>query len=888
MDKAYEPQHDLKWQKRWEEAGLFSPEESRKRHKNPTGKSFTIMMPPPNVTGVLHQGHALGSALQDALIRWHRMCGDDSLFVPGTDHASIAVQMQVVKHLATKGINHRELGREKFLEACWEWIREYQPRIYQQLKSMGLSCDWSRVAFTLDPKLNKGVNEAFVRLHKKGLIYRAEKLVNWSPKGQTVLSDLEVIYKEQEGSLWHFKYPMADNPKEFMVVATTRPETMLGDTAVAVHPDDPRYKKFIGRKIKLPIVNREIPVISDTFVEKDFGSGVVKITPAHDFNDFDTGSRHKLPMINVFTPTANIVDGLPGEGAKLAGLDRFEARDRVVEIFKSLGLLEKIDKHVNRIGTSERWGDVVEPYLSFQWFLKLQGAAKRAAASAQSGELEIVPREFHNQFLRWMDDLHDWCISRQLWWGQQIPAYHCVKCSNIDVLSEKPNACSKCGSKDLKQDSDVLDTWFSSGLWPMSTLGWPDKSSADYKKYFPTNVLETGFDIIFFWVARMVMMSLELEDQLPFNKVYLHPMVRDEQGRKMSKTIGNVIDPLMISRELGADTLRLTLNALCVQGRDLRLSRERLESYRNFINKVWNATRFVLMNEDGNTDGSWKTRPKPKHLHDQWILNRLDAASRSIAQSWSGYRMQEAAETLYHFFWDDYCDWYLEASKSTRADSGLVLKHVLGEALKLLHPLCPHVSEELYHELPGVKDDEFLMCATFPEGSAFPDPKVDSDFTLLKNFVTGIRNLKAESKVAPGKKIRVWVRDADPRSMAVLKNSREVIMSLARLEDMVLDGQEPAGPATKVVVPGVELSSNLEIFVPMSELKDLDEELKRVEKELLETQKLFEVQQKKLSNESFVGRAPPEVIDKERAKLAEYKDRLARTEQLLKELRNAN
>jgi valyl-tRNA synthetase len=888
MDKAYEPQHDIKWQKRWEDAGLFSPESVRKRHPHPTGRTFTVMMPPPNVTGVLHQGHALGSALQDALTRWHRMCGDEALFMPGTDHASIAVQMQVVKHLASKGINYRELGREKFLEACWQWIHEYQPRIYAQLKSMGLSCDWSRVAFTMDPELNKGVTEAFVRLHKKGLIYRAEKLVNWSPKGQTVLSDLEVIYKEQEGSLWHFRYPMADNPKEFLVVATTRPETMLGDTAVAVHPDDPRYKKYIGRKILLPIVNREIPVIADDFVEKEFGSGVVKITPAHDFNDFETGARHKLPMINVFTPTAHIISGLPGEGGKLAGLDRFEARERVIELFKNLGLLEKIDKHVNRVGTSERWEEIVEPYLSYQWFLKLQGASQRAAASATSGELEIVPREFHNQFLRWMEDLHDWCISRQLWWGHQIPAYHCERCSHIEVVAEKPAKCAKCGSTQLKQDSDVLDTWFSSGLWPMTTLGWPNKNDPDYKKFFPTQVLETGFDIIFFWVARMVMMSLELEDQLPFTKVYLHPMVRDEQGRKMSKTIGNVIDPLVISRELGADTLRLTLNALCVQGRDLRLSRERLESYRNFINKVWNATRFVLMNEENSQDASWKKRPAPKHLHDQWILNRLDATARSVAQSWSGYRMQEAAETLYHFFWDDYCDWYLESSKSTRAESGPVLKHVLGEALKLIHPLCPHASEELYHQLPGVAEDEFLMCAPFPDGKSFPDPKVEAEFTFLKNFVTGIRNLKAESKVAPGKKIRIWVQDADPLSMAVLKKSVNVISSLAKLEELHLTGSEPTGPVTKVVVPGVELSKNLEIYVPLNELKDLSEELKRVEKELSETQKLFDNQQKKLSNESFVGRAPAEVIDKEKAKLAEYRDRLSRTAQLLKELRDAH
>ncbi len=888
MDKAYEPKHDIKWQERWDREKLASPEKARARHPAPTSKTFTIMMPPPNVTGVLHQGHALGGALQDALIRWHRMQGNDALFLPGTDHASIAVQMQVVKHLESKGINYRDLGREKFLEACWDWIRDYQPRIYQQLKSMGLSCDWDRVRFTMDPELNVGVSTAFVRLYEKGLIYRAEKLVNWSPKGQTVLSDLEVIYKEQEGSLWHFRYPMADNGKEFLVVATTRPETMLGDTAVAVHPDDERYKKYIGRKVRLPIVNREIPVIADTYVEKDFGSGVVKITPAHDFNDFEVGNRHQLPRINVFTPTAHIVDGLPAEAAALGGLDRFQAREKVVEAFKSKGLLEKIEKHNNRVGTSERWGEVVEPYLSYQWFLKLQGAAQRAADHAVSGELEIVPREFHNQFLRWMEDLHDWCISRQLWWGHQIPAYHCQGCGNIEVKVVAPKKCAKCSSEKIAQDKDVLDTWFSSGLWPMSTLGWPNKEASDYKKFFPTQVLETGFDIIFFWVARMVMMSLELEDQLPFQKVYLHPMVRDEDGQKMSKTKGNVIDPLDISRELGADTLRLTLNALCVQGRDLRLSRERLESYRNFINKVWNATRFVLMNESAANAGDWRKRPTPKHLHDQWILGRLDATARSVAVSWSEYRMQEAAELLYHFFWSDFCDWYLEASKSTRADSDLVLKHVLAESLKLLHPLCPHVTEELYHELPGVQESEFLMCQKFPEGSAFPDPRVDAEFTFLKNFVTGIRNLKAESKVPPTKKIRVWIRDADEKTVSVLRKSMAVITSLAKLEDLQFEGAAPTGPVTQVVVPAVEVAQNISIEVPLSELKDLKEEYRRVEKEALEAEKLFEVQKKKLSNESFVARAPAEVIEKERQKLAEYQDRLSRTQQLLKELKNAH
>jgi valyl-tRNA synthetase len=888
MEKAFEATTcDPKWQKFWEERGLFRPEEVSKRHAKPTGKPYTIVMPPPNVTGVLHQGHALMLALEDTLTRWRRMCGDDALYLPGTDHASIAVQMQVVKHLESKGVNYREIGREAFLKECWKWIEEYQPRIYAQIRLMGTSCDWSRVKFTMDPVLNRAVTKAFVELHKKGLIYRAERLVNWSPKGQTVLSDLEVLMEERDGSLWHLRYPVVGT-NEFLVVATTRPETMLGDTGVAVHPDDERYRKFIGKKVRLPFTDREIPIVGDTFVDKDFGSGVVKVTPAHDFTDFEVGQRNKLPMINVFTPDAKIVAGLPGEAASFAGLDRFKAREKIVALLEERGLLEKIEKYKVRLGVSERHKDVVEPFLSYQWYVKMDTMAARAAKSVLSGEIEIVPGEFKNQFLRWMENIRDWCISRQLWWGQQIPAYHCQKCSHIEVAETAPAVCPKCGGP-VEQDKDVLDTWFSSGLWPFSTLGWPDVNAADFKKFYPNQVMETGFDILFFWVARMITMGQELTGKSPFTKVYLHPMVRDEHGQKMSKTKGNTKDPLDIVQLHGTDTLRFTLNALCVQGRDLRLSEERIESYRHFINKVWNASRFVLAESASQVDlgassgADWRPRPRPVHLHDRWILSRLDATARDVAKAWSEFRMQEAAETIYHFVWSDYCDWYIECAKATRAESRPVLLHVLSEILKLLHPLCPHVTEEIWHALPGVKADDTILFETFPAGDAFPDSDALAEFKFLQDAVVALRNLRAEAKVPPSKKIPVSISGvaAASNTARVLKGCETMIAQLARAE---FSASAPSGATTKVVVSALEAGTSVEFVLPLGELVDLGEERARLQKEIEGLTKIVASQESKLSNESFVARAPAEVIDKERLKLSEARDKIARMKATLESL----
>ena len=885
MDKAYEPQiHDQKWQSFWEKQGLFKPESDIKRHKRPSGKAYSIVMPPPNVTGVLHQGHALMLSLEDTLTRWRRMCGDETLYLPGTDHASIAVQMLVAKHFESKGADYRALGREGFVDECWKWIQEYQPRIYGQIRKMGTSCDWSRVKFTMDPELNKSVTAAFVELHKKGLIYRAERLVNWSPKGQTGLSDLEVIVEEREGSLWHMKYPLVGHPGQFLIVATTRPETMLGDSAVAVHPDDERYQKFIGSKVLLPFVNREIPVIGDTFVDREFGSGVVKITPAHDHNDFEVGKRHKLPMINILTKDAKIVSGLTGEAAAFAGLDRFVAREKMIEGLQAKGLLEKVDKHKLRLGLSERWKDVVEPYLSTQWYLKMDGMAEKAVKAVNSGETEFVPNEFRNQFMRWMENIHDWCISRQLWWGQRIPAWHCGDCNHVEVAASAVSACVKCGSQKVEQDPDVLDTWFSSGLWPFSTLGWPNQT-VDLKKFYPNTVMETGFDILFFWVARMMMMGLEFTGKSPFAKVYMHPLVRDENGEKMSKTKGNVIDPLEIINDYGADTLRFTLNALCVQGRDMRLSEERLLSYRAFINKVWNATRFALMNEGDAPE--WRARPKGNHLHDRWILTRLDATARDLNRAWSEFRMQEAAEILYHFVWNDYCDWYLEAAKCTRQDSQPVVLHVLGEMLKMLHPVCPHATEELWHALPGVQENETLSLEVFPEGMAFPDTDAIAEMRFLQDVIRSVRNLRAEAKVLPSKKIRASTGALQNASRTVLTQNSLVLQALAKFETLDIGAHASGAPegSTKVVVAACEAGSNVEIYVPITELVDIAEEKARLQKEVESLQKIVASQEGKLSNETFVGRAPPEVVDKERLKLTEARDKLTRTQEALAKLK---
>ncbi|MEZ4814473.1 MAG: valine--tRNA ligase [Bdellovibrionota bacterium] len=875
MEKAYTPEiHDAKWQKFWDTKEIEKPEVSHAAHPEPSPESFVVMMPPPNVTGVLHQGHALMLTLEDTLVRWERMRGKKTLYLPGTDHASIAVQMQVVKHLASQGIEYKSLGREKFLEECWKWIEEYRPRIYGQVKAMGVSCDWSRVKFTMDEDLNKAVKRAFVDFYKKGHVYRAQKLINWCPKSLTVLSDLEVIFEEREGKLWHIKYPLVENPSEGLVVATTRPETLLGDVAVAVHPDDERYKKWIGKKLLLPFTKREIPIIADSFVEKDFGSGVVKITPAHDFTDFDVGTRHKLELINIFTPDAKIVKGLPQEAAQFADMDRFVARKKIVQLLQDSGHLVKEEAYKTRIGISERGGVPVEPYLSYQWFCKMDSMAQAVSNDLDKGDFKFVPHEFHNQFKRWMEGIRDWCISRQLWWGHAIPAFHCQDCQHVEVTESDLEECPKCKSKNLKPDPDVLDTWFSSGLWPFSTLGWPEKTS-DMKEFYPTQVLETGFDILFFWVARMLMMGKELTGQLPFTRIYMHPLVRDEDGQKMSKSKGNTIDPLEIMKTVGADSLRMTLNALCVQGRDLRLSEDRIDTYRNFINKVWNATKFVLMDESVKEI----KKVEPFDLPSRWILEGLDNCAFRVNKAWEEFRMQEAAEDVYHFVWNDFCDWFLEISKTDRKKYQPVLLFVLSETLKLMHPLCPHVTEELWHALPGVSADDSLSLQCFPKGKASGELR---DFEVLKKFIVELRAVRNESKTPLSKVVNLYVPELTAQEKSLFETNALWIQSLGK--GAVHLSEDFSGPSRLLTTSSIQAGATLSFKVPAAELVDVKEEKDRIKKELAQLNGYIGGLKSKLGNESFVARAPEQVVNTEKAKLKEAEEKFQKLNENLKQL----
>lgn len=874
MDKAYSPEvHDQKWQKFWDSHNFANPDISHALHPHPKEETFVIAMPPPNVTGVLHTGHALMLTLEDTLVRWERMRGKKALYIPGTDHASIAVQMQVVKHLAAQKINYRDLGREQFLKEAWKWIEEYRPRIYSQIRAMGVSCDWSRIKFTLDDDLNKAVNRAFVTFYKSGHIYHAQKLVNWCPKSQTVLSDLEVIFEEQDGKLWHIKYALKEDPSSGITVATTRPETLLGDVAVAVHPEDERYKKLIGKKLVLPFTGREIPIIADDFVERTFGSGAVKITPAHDFADFDVGQRHKLELINIFTPDAKIIAGLPGEAAKFAGLDRFEARKKMVAELAANGQLVKEEAYKNRVGMSERANVPVEPYLSYQWFCKMDSMAKSVVDDLAKDEFRFVPHEFHNQFLRWMENIRDWCISRQLWWGHAIPAYHCTQCKHIEVSEVALKTCVKC-SAPVTPDPDVLDTWFSSGLWPFSILGWPENTK-DFKDFYPTQVLETGFDILFFWVARMLLMGKELTGKLPFKNIYMHPMVRDEQGQKMSKTKGNTIDPLEIVQSVGADSLRMTMNALCVQGRDMRLSIERIEGYRNFLNKIWNATKFVLMDESVKDVFPLQARDLPNDLASDWILGRFNDCAFKMNRSWEDFRMQEAADHLYHFFWNDFCDWFLEISKTNRSHYQPVLLHVLSESLKLLHPLCPHISEELWHELPGVKPTDSLAICAFPIGEKAQEK---ASMTYLKDFIGKVRVLRNESKVPLSKVISIFANVPESEKKYFEPN-------LAWAESL---------SKTKIVFGSDQMSSNephsvltvgsSDFKIKLSELVNKAEEIERLKKELANLNQYVKSMKSKLSNDAFTSKAPEQVVKVEKAKLQDAEEKIKKMSENLSQL----
>lgn len=861
MPTTYDPKDaEAKWYGYWKEKGYF---EAGKRTDKET---FTIVIPPPNVTGMLHIGHALDFTLQDILIRMKRMQGFDTLWLPGSDHAGIATQAKVEQKLREEGITRYDLGREKFLEKVWEWKEHYNGIIRDQWAKMGLSLDYSRERFTLDEGLSKAVREVFVSLYEKGLIYRGKRIINWDPAARTALSDIEVEYKEVQGALYHLSYPLKDGSGS-ITVATTRPETMLGDTAVAVHPEDERYKHLIGKMLVLPVIGREIPIIGDEYVDKEFGSGAVKITPAHDPNDFEVGVRHDLPQVLVMDESGT----MNANAGPYQGLDRFDCRKRITADLKEQGVLLKIEEHVHQVGHSERSGAVVEPYLSTQWFVAMKPLAERAIGSQKSGQgVRFVPDRFDKTYLNWIENIRDWCISRQLWWGHRVPAYYCQDCGELHVAREAVAVCSKCGSGSIKQDEDVLDTWFSSGLWPFSTLGWPEITD-DLKRYYPTSVLVTGYDIIFFWVARMIFTALEFTGQIPFKDVLMHGLVRDSEGRKMSKSLGNGVDPLDVIEKYGVDAMRFMISTSSTPGQDLRFRWERVEQARNFANKIWNASRFALMNLEGVTAADVHLDRKLS-TSDRWILHRLNETVRDVTRLMEQYEFGETGRLLYNFIWDDLCDWYIEFAKLSlygtdteqKMSTQAVLGYVLDRTQRLIHPFMPFISEEIWQHLPHEGDT--IMLAEWP----VYDPKLEApeavgEMTLLMDIIRTVRNIRAEVNVPMSKKVELLVKPSDEGTQAVLARNEEYLKRFCGTSLLeVHAGLAAPNKAMTGVVTGAEL------YLPLAGLIDIAQEIARLEKEVKTLNGEVERIEKKLGNEGFVAKAPAKVIEEEKAKLADY------------------
>jgi valyl-tRNA synthetase len=880
LEKAYEP-HDVekKWYDFWEKERLFAANES-----GDTKNCYSIVIPPPNVTGVLHMGHALNNTLQDILCRYRRLRGDNVLWMPGTDHAGIATQNVVEKKLAAEGLSRHQVGRDKFIDAVWEWRNEYGSAIINQLKRLGASCDWDRERFTMDEGLSKAVRKVFVTLYEEGLIYRGNYIINWCPRCHTALADLEVEHEVHDGFLYHIRYPFEDGSGG-VVIATTRPETMLGDTAVAVNPDDERYQNITARKVILPLMNREIPVIQDKYVDMSFGTGALKITPAHDPNDFEIGNSHNLERVKVIGD-----DGLmTQEAGKFKNMDRFECRKAVVEALKKEGLLEKIEAYQHSIGHCYRCRTVIEPNLSKQWFVKAKPLAEKAVEAVINGHTKIVPEIWTKTYFEWMNNIKDWCISRQIWWGHQIPAWTCEQCEEIVVAMEPPDGCPACQGKNLKQDTDVLDTWFSSALWPFSTMGWPDNTRI-LRLFYPTSVLVTGFDILFFWVARMMMMGLHFMGDVPFKDVYVHALVRDEEGKKMSKSTGNVIDPLNIIESYGTDAFRFTLAAFAAQGRDVKMSEKRVEGYRHFINKIWNAARFSLM----HIDKAYNDLPaKSLSLVDRWILSKLYRVTATVSESLDGYRFNDAAGALYNFVWHEFCDWYLEAVKPTlygkeganRKDATLsVLWRVLHDTLILLHPFIPFVTEEIWNKLPGSKGS--IMKAVFPLDSAnydsCQDTQAESTMALITGIISGIRNIRGEMNISPSLSLAVSVHSQETSIRNTVSQYKDMIINLARLESLSVEntGQRPKSAATSVV-------ENATIYVHLEGIIDFAQEIHRLEKEIIKLMDELNIVTKKLHNEDFLEKAPKHVVEKVKERydsLMEKQQKLKKNLNKIKEL----
>ena len=871
LAKAYEPQEvENRTYDFWMKGKYFHAE------VDPKKKPYTIVIPPPNITGQLHLGHAMDETLQDTLIRWRRMQGYSALWLPGTDHASIATEAKIVEAMRKEGITKEEIGREKFLERAWAWKDQYGGRIVEQLKKLGSSCDWDRLRFTMDEGCNKAVNHVFKKLYDKGLIYRGERIINWCPHCKTSISDAEVVFEEKEGSFWHLRYPLSDG-SGYIELATTRPETMLGDTAVAVHPDDERYKALVGKTVILPLVNKEIPIIADSYVEQDFGTGVVKITPAHDPNDFEVGLRHNLPVINVMDDGGVINEN----GGKYAGMPALEARKQIVKDLDEAGFLIKIEPIKHNVGTCYRCGTVVEPRVSTQWFVKMEPLAKPAIDAVKDGDIRFIPERLDKVYYNWMENIKDWCISRQLWWGHQIPAWYC-ECGETIVSETVPTVCPKCGGTHLTRDPDTLDTWFSSALWPFSTMGWPDQTEL-LKKWYPTSVLVTGYDIIFFWVARMMFMAMEFMHEIPFKYVFIHGLVRDSQGRKMSKSLGNGIDPLEVIKQYGADALRFTLVTGNTPGNDMRFYYERVEGNRNFANKIWNAAKFTIMNLD-DYDESFVPKKEQYTLADRWILERLARTEEYVSQNLDKFELGEAADSIYNFAWNCFCDWYIETAKARlygehnedRRVTQYVLVYTLTRMLALLHPFMPFITEHIWQHLPH--DGECLARAAWPK--ADPElrfPQEEEQMERIMDAVKAIRNMRAEAHVQPNKACSVQIAVDREDLRDALDSHRAYFEKLAHVENLELLARDAAKPdnALAAVVTGME------VYLELKGLIDADKEKARIMKDKEAAEKEIARTQKKLSNEGFLAKAPQAVVEKERNKLKELEEKLASLDERL-------
>ena len=873
LPKVYEPREvEGRVYEMWEKNGCFEG------HRDPDKRPFTIVMPPPNVTGQLHMGHAMDCTLQDILIRFKRMQGYAALWVPGTDHAGIATQIKVEEELRkSEGLTRYDLGREKFLERVWDWKHKFGNRIVEQQKKLGCSCDWDRSRFTMDEGCSKAVREVFVSLYEKGLIYKGSRIVNWCPHCVTALSDAEVEYQDKPGHLWHIKYPIVGEPGRYVIVATTRPETMLGDTGVAVNPADQRYQDIIGKKCLLPLMDREIPIVADEYVDLEFGTGCVKMTPAHDPNDFEVGLRHNLDTIRVLDDHGVVNE----DGGKYKGLDRYEARKAVIADLEALGLLEKVEPHQHNVGTCYRCHNDVEPIISAQWFVKMEPLAKEALRVVNEGETKFVPERFTKTYTNWMENVHDWCISRQLWWGHQIPVWYCAECGHMTVTREDPCQCEKCGSKSIQRDPDVLDTWFSSALWPFSTLGWPDESSEDFKYFYPTDVLVTGYDIIFFWVARMIFSACEHTGKPPFHTVFIHGLVRDDKGRKMSKSLGNGIDPLEMADQYGADALRFNLITGNSPGNDMRFYTERCEAMRNFANKIWNASRFLMMNLTIDRC----ELPGRLELEDKWILSKLNSVIPEVTENMERYELGVAAQKVYDFIWDSYCDWYIELTKTRLQgedeDSKLraqqVLCYVLTETLKLLHPFMPFITEEIWQALPHSGD--YLMLQQWPQHRAELDfPEEEKAMELIMDAIRGVRARRAEMNVPPSKKAQLTVSTLE---RAVFEQGIPFLKRLAYASDVTVEGVADAGSDDAMTAQGMVTVTThaARLFMPLAELVDLEKEKARIEKELKKNRAELDKLEAKLGNPGFVNKAPAHVVEAEQDRAEKLRALLAKLEE---------